>query len=595
MPDGHSVVVHGTNGAGKTTLADAWYWLLFGTDSKGKGDFDIKPKGGLKRGQVVDVRAEIDLGGRNLVLRRAMKENWVSPRGASAKVLRGNKTSFEVDGVPDRTARAWRQEIDEIMPAEKWRLLSDPAAFADDKRWTWKARRELLIEICGGVEDAEVIASDPELGDLPILGQRSIEDHRSVLLAAVRVKTKDRHGIPMRIAEVTRLMVELPACGEKQAKTDLNAVILELVDWESDQEGRKRRMDLMSASLCRLRVEIAEEEASAARAQAEKHGSLRSAAIALDDTARADAQCLKIAQGEQVSNRELLEAAKDVTSNAVADVSDVAACASCGQELPRDQAETRQSWCDKRLAECRALHCDLDADRVSIRDRVTAAEGASRASAEAQKNAMELLEGLEKPGDSERLLIKRAEEARARKDLDAMGQGNERGEIDSLRRLIQAHEATVDAFAAAKAQTSRVDELKAEEKLLSEGIENAERGLYLIDKFATARVRLLEERINSKFDTVSFVMFKGQVNGGIEERCDVEVAGVRYGNSLNRGGEVLAGLEIIGVLQGHFDFAPPVWVDGRESLVKLPIMDCQVISLRVSEDDQQLRIERVGK
>lgn len=43
--DGKNASVYGTNASGKTTLADAYFWLLFGKDSNGAANFDIKTIG----------------------------------------------------------------------------------------------------------------------------------------------------------------------------------------------------------------------------------------------------------------------------------------------------------------------------------------------------------------------------------------------------------------------------------------------------------------------------------------------------------------------------------------------------------------------
>ena len=43
--DGQSASIYGDNATGKTTIYDALTWLLFGKDSRGRGDFEIKPLG----------------------------------------------------------------------------------------------------------------------------------------------------------------------------------------------------------------------------------------------------------------------------------------------------------------------------------------------------------------------------------------------------------------------------------------------------------------------------------------------------------------------------------------------------------------------
>ena len=41
--DGRNAAIYGQNAAGKSSIYDGLTWLLFGKDSHGKKDFDIKP------------------------------------------------------------------------------------------------------------------------------------------------------------------------------------------------------------------------------------------------------------------------------------------------------------------------------------------------------------------------------------------------------------------------------------------------------------------------------------------------------------------------------------------------------------------------
>ena len=144
----------------------------------------------------------------------------------------------------------------------------------------------------------------------------------------------------------------------------------------------------------------------------------------------------------------------------------------------------------------------------------------------------------------------------------------------------------------ARAQRDRVKELQAREKELARQFEASEQTLYLIDQFQRLKIGALEESINTNFSLVRWKMFDNQINGGLTETCVCTVDGVPY-SDLNNAAKVQAGMDIIGAMAEHYDFYPPVWVDNRESIVRLPEMQQQVISLVVSEPDKELRIEVV--
>ena len=70
------------------------------------------------------------------------------------------------------------------------------------------------------------------------------------------------------------------------------------------------------------------------------------------------------------------------------------------------------------------------------------------------------------------------------------------------------------------------------------------------------------------------------------------LSGVPY-SSLNTAGRVQVGLDIISTLQRHYDLYAPCWVDNRESVLELPEMACQTVSLIVSAEHRELTVEHV--
>ncbi|MEN6466081.1 MAG: hypothetical protein ABFD62_12935, partial [Syntrophaceae bacterium] len=141
------------------------------------------------------------------------------------------------------------------------------------------------------------------------------------------------------------------------------------------------------------------------------------------------------------------------------------------------------------------------------------------------------------------------------------------------------------------ANATRIKELKAEEKKLSKEFEELEKMIFLIETFIKRKVSMLNERINSKFEIVSFRLFNQLVNGGIEECCVFTINGVPYDGGLNAAARTQGGLDIIRTLQKHYKIAPTVFIDNRESCTEIPGMDCQVVNLIVSAKDKVLRVE----
>jgi hypothetical protein len=103
-------------------------------------------------------------------------------------------------------------------------------------------------------------------------------------------------------------------------------------------------------------------------------------------------------------------------------------------------------------------------------------------------------------------------------------------------------------------------------------------------------VDLLDEKINSRFEFARFKLFEVQINQGLKDCCVTTYNSVPYG-SLNNARKVQIGLDIIKTLSEHYGIDMPCFLDNRESIVRIPEMKCQIISLYVSEQDKKLRIQ----
>jgi hypothetical protein len=164
------------------------------------------------------------------------------------------------------------------------------------------------------------------------------------------------------------------------------------------------------------------------------------------------------------------------------------------------------------------------------------------------------------------------------------------GELETLGVDLRATEGRIAAAKeGAKAQT-RIERLQAEQRALGAEFERLEGHLALLDAFLKAKVSLLEESINSRFEIARFKLFNQLVNGGLEPCCEVLCGGVPFGGA-NTGSRINVGLDIIRTLGEHFGLCLPVCADNAESVTALLPIPAQVIRLVVSESDKTLRVE----
>ena len=115
--------------------------------------------------------------------------------------------------------------------------------------------------------------------------------------------------------------------------------------------------------------------------------------------------------------------------------------------------------------------------------------------------------------------------------------------------------------------------------------------LYLCDEFTRYKVKFIEESINRRFSLVRFRLFREQINGGLEDCCDVLVKGAAVGDNLNTGAEFLAGVDIINTLSRCYGTYVPLFIDGAEGVTEPLSADTQTIRLVASENDKELRCE----
>jgi len=200
-----NVNIYGENATGKTTIFDAFTWLLFDKDSLNRKDFEIKPlsqSGDPMHGMESEVAATIEIDGNPVTLRKVYSEKWTKKRGSPEKEFTGHETQYYIDGVPVQK-KEYESRIASTIAEERFKLLTNPRHFNEVMHW--QDRRRILLEVCGDVSDADVIASNEKLAELPaILGNHNLEDYRKIIKARHTEINKELTQIPVRIDEATR-------------------------------------------------------------------------------------------------------------------------------------------------------------------------------------------------------------------------------------------------------------------------------------------------------------------------------------------------------------------------------------------------------
>ena len=625
---GKDVSVYADNGLGKTTIADSFNWLLFGKDSLGKAKFEIKTldkNGNVIHGLEHEVEGTFDVGGKQLKLKKVYKEKWTKKKGQATATFTGHTTDHFIDDVPVNE-KVYTAKIAEIVNEDIFRLLTSPLFF--NEQLHWEKRREIILQVCGDVSDDEVISSDKALADLPsILNGRLLDDHRKVVAAQKAKINGELKDIPIRINEVNRSLpdvlelngfeiegnvIDLKAKLETkrqeimtiQSGGEVAEKVRELRELESkildiQNEHKKKQHELTFVK----RSELLEVKGKLQTVEHDAKQKNRVVDMNNERILSLEGRAQELRNGWHTYNK--MEFTFEQDSN----------CPTCGQALPEDKLEQARK---DALAEFNTFKAtsltNISADGKACKKEIEAwkAEnttylGEIKALQEQQKTLQEQVVKLQTELDE---LSAGVTDITANTEHVAAG----REKLELINKIEQLKTSNHDLLTIAKSEAAvieqelnvyqgqvkdiethtkgqiRIEELMEPEKKLAGEYEKLERESFLCDQFIKAKVSMLEVRINNFFKMARFKMFNVLVNGAIEPMCSVTYGGVPF-ESLNNAGRIQVGFDIISTLQKHYKFHAPVWVDNRESIVVLPEMDCQVISLIVSGQDKKLRVE----
>jgi DNA repair exonuclease SbcCD ATPase subunit len=621
---GKNVTIYADNGIGKTTIADAFFWLLFGKDSRNRAKFDIKfaPNGTVLSGLNAVVEGAFEVGGKTLTLSRDYHEVASTKRGSLEAQVTGNTTDFRVNEVPVSES-IYLGKIKEFCDENLFRMLTDPEHFASSMKW--QDRRVMLLEICGDVTTEDVIASDKSLAPLAeALGGRSIEDFRTITTSLKTKTAEAKKSIPTRLDEARRSM---PTIEDSEEGGDLALLQKDLADLQKKQLGlaeggavrdKKSRQAEIKVELSKIELQM-QREARGDLDEVEKQLRVKKSALGeVEDKIRRKESQISEAQriiGECETDRAALRQDYTDLSALTFEFKGDTSCVTCGQDLPvgklaeiKERAEARFN--DEKatglsgiMAKGLAKKSRQEELEAGVQEKQKEIETLRDQVATIQTEIDELdekLRGTEAPvvDLSANLEAKTLmdESDRLAGEIVQLQEGNdtELREVASQISRVQTRIGFAQKRKAAESQkeqiTNRIAELEEEQKTLAKEFEKLEKHLFLVESFIRAKVKLLTDKINSKFDLVAFKLFDEQINGGLTECCEATFEGRPYATALSTSERINAGLDIINTLSRHYGFAPPIFIDNAEAANHIIATEGQQIRLRVSTD-KSLRVE----
>lgn len=638
--------IYADNGLGKTTVGNALMWLLTGKPITDEPGYDPKPHG-EDGSQIHNLDSSVEGSfqlddGRMLTLKRVQREIWKKKRGSQTAEYSGNTVDYYLDGVPAKE-KDYIARIEEICPLDRVPLLTLPRQFA--KKVDWKTRRKILLEMCGDVSDEDVLEANAELGkEMPDLlripatiGQHyAVDQYRDCAGASMKAINKDLTLMPARIDEAQKAIPEITA----EEKAIIKAGIVSLANKKEEIESDISRLKsdgIGSASeqISAIKRQIDAERDTAYKAVRaaveQKRAIVRKLMADQDDlqrkaieTAREAGRLLSDAKQKEQQREDLMAEykvwANKYSQKAAEEYTGDTICPTCGRPLPDDQVEKAEANfnaakssalesikakimeinqrgkrdCNKE--DIAALHTQADAKNAQAKSLQAQSEELDAKIAAARKEAdiANVVSDTPHIAELKNQISKLEQQGLEANEIIAAKIRDKQDELSDVNGQISAYTAACIKANQADAQRKRVADLKAEQKKLAAEYEKLEHGIYLCEQFVQAKVKMLDERINKRFQSVRFRLFERQINGGLKDCCDVMVpckgALVPY-ESANDAAKTNAGIEIIDALAGYWNASLPIIVDNSESVTRLRSSASQVIRLVVSEMDKQIRVE----
>lgn len=606
--------IYGRNATGKTTIVDAFMWLFFNKDSSGASDFDIKTK--TASGEYIhnlehSVEAVVEVNETETKFMKVYKEKYTKQRGSTTATFTGHTTDYFVDDVPKKK-KEYDALVNDLFDSKYFQIITDPFFF--NEKMKWQDRRSLLIDICGDVSDEVVIASNSDLAPLNgVLASKSVDDYRLQLKSQMKPINDELKAIPIKINEA---QLAIPSDIEAVDEAKLDYINEKINDLES-----KKQTVLSGGAVADKETELIKLRNQKLMLQQEIPNvkSLKDELYAIciqEDTLQRKIERAKNDidfKRKQQENNEMLRddlRKKYVKVNAMQYDESQNICPHCGQQLPPDQiAGFMEKFNINKSNELEKINTDGKALKEEFDKRADDINTLSNEIETYQKDINDLQDSI-KNKQKEIDNINENFKAKQQPKLDYVDEQivNIEREIDMLKSDTSTSTSEIDEeinmlkeqrsqiesikakIAVAETQKKRIAELEAKEEQLADEYNNLDQMVYLTDLFIKTKVKMLTEKINSHFKLCNFKLFDEQINGGLNEVCEITVDGVSYSN-LNTASKINAGLDCINTISEFAQCRFPVFLDNAECINKPLEIQSQLISLFVTEHDNKLRIE----
>ncbi|MDO4754250.1 MAG: AAA family ATPase [Bacillota bacterium] len=617
--------IYGDNATGKTTIFNAFTWLLFDKPSTGAKNYSPKTKTADGEAHYLDHGAEMMLvadDGQSISLKKVYKETYTKKRGSITETFTGHTTDYYVNGVPN-AQKDYNKVVESLVgdvEISKTLTMLDYFPSVMD----WQKRREILFDICGDVSNEDIFSKKEELNKLKeYLDGRKVPELKKIATVALSEINKELSTLPARIDEALKAAADKPEMSAEELKK-------KEAEYKKEEErlislissgSTNSEIESIETKIRKLREENTKEEEDHRVSEQKKSADAnKKIEDILTEIAIKNNELILLKQDEKTAfsniewmkktRQNLVEEHHRISSMQFDESSTV--CPTCHREY--DGAKIDEMKASFNLHKSTELEAITERGKKEASKELIAKEE-EKAKTAAQKissvsKEIEELEEQKKKAKYEKKPFAKSKEYEAREaeieslkvKVNDIASGsnatkNEHSEaLNDIREKMNSIMRDFAKYEQIEAQQKRAEELKTSEKRLSKEYEMHQEIIGLCEEFTKVKVSMIDDKINSKFSSIRFRLFKEQINGGLQEDCEALIE-TKEGNLVpysfaNNAAKINAGIEIISTLSKHYGISIPIFVDNAESVTNLySDTDTQIIQLIVSEADKILRIE----
>jgi DNA repair exonuclease SbcCD ATPase subunit len=594
---GENIIVQGKNGIGKTTLADAWFWLLTGSNLDGQAKYNIIE---LDDGAVpinhknAVVTAQIQIGSKTISLRKTYRQKWTKKRGQAEAEFSGHTTDHRWDGV-DVSAKEYQRRLDELCPASIIRSLTDVHHFCG--RLRPDDRRQELITLAGEINMLSICEQYDKLHDLPdLIGDYSVADFEKRLKSQRKESQKSLKEIPIEINSKREEIADIDGLDETEIRGNIAVIDKKISDIKNEIIALGTGSRIID-----LKKERAELEAGLLDLQTRERRRIIELEKERNELVAQIAQCKS---KSDLLQRDLKYIDEKIIENSKQDQNLIDAwkrmkaggqiCHTCGQDIPQHMIEKSL----REIAdEGRRVAADLDAlneKKVEIEGKIKAV-GEEAAGFKRQAYALaEKIDADPVQTEDAKAILNKISEINAsikeqESDIEPQKTRLEQ-DLGSFTRELEAEQAKLSSIRSAERTRERIADKEAMLKGAAIEFEECERQLYMLELYGRKRSEYIEETVSQKFEITHWKLFEEQVNAGTREICEAVYSGVPY-SDLNTGARIQIGLDVIKTLSRHHKIKMPVFIDNAESVTDwLVDIDNQLIKLAAAANVDKLEV-----